>query len=86
MGKLVVLKFKNTSNNEWGVTLEIGSECRSPDTEISANLPASISLLEQYQEWQLNYHKLEHSFRLQGKLDGSFNHQAAPNKHPMKVG
>ena len=86
MSKLVVLKLNNTSNNEFLVTLEIGEEGRYPDTEISGNLPVSISLLEQYQEWQLNYHKLEHSFRLKGRLDASFNHQADPNKHPMKVG
>ena len=86
MAKLVVLSFNKRSNNEFSVTLEIGSEGRYPETEISGNLPASISLLEQYQEWQLNYHKLEHSFRLKGRLDSSFHHQLDPNKDLMQVG
>ena len=86
MGKLVVLKLNNTSNNQFFVTLEIGSEGRAPDTKISGNLPASIYLLEQYQEWQFNYHKLDHSFRLKDRLGSFLNHQADLNKDLMKVG
>ena len=58
MAKLVVLKLDGDLERGFRVALELGSEGKYPETEITGHLPPAAELVADYSNWQSTYRSL----------------------------